>query len=76
MLINGYAIKNWNGRRYLKTRLAVNNGKNATVWVLAKEDAWMFRTIREARRLLNLVRADSRRPEAIHVVDRNGRIVV
>lgn len=72
----GYAIRDRRGRAWLKTRtLADDSGGSLTVWVHCDEDAMIFRRLPDAKRMLKVVRRDSRHPEAICILDPRWREV-
>ncbi|MBR7187799.1 MAG: hypothetical protein IKD53_04525 [Clostridia bacterium] len=72
----GYAIRDRKKRAWLATRiLADNQGGSLTVWVQSEEDALIFRKLPDAKRMLKAVRADSRWPNAIQIMDPRWREV-
>ncbi len=72
----GYAIRHRANRAWLATRtLADDLGGSLTVWVQSEEDAMIFKKLPDAKRMLKVVRADSRTPEAIRILDPRWREV-
>lgn len=72
----GYAIRHRANRAWLATRtLADDLGGSLTVWVQNEEDAMIFKKLPDAKRMLKLVRADSRMPGAIQILDPRWREV-
>lgn len=73
----GYAIRDKRKRAWLATRtLEDDMGGSLTVWVQSDEDAMIFRKLPDAKRMLKAVRADSRCPDAIKIIDPRWREVV
>lgn len=70
----GYAIRHKKNRAWLATRVRIYGG-TSTVWVQDEEDALIFRKLGEAKRMLKVVRQDSRTPEAIVILDPRWREV-
>ena len=70
----GYAIRHRKNRAWLATRVK-DDGGTLTVWVQDEADAMIFRKLPEAKRMLKTVRADSRTPEAIMILDPRWREV-
>lgn len=65
----GYAIRDRHGHAWLKTRHRVEGvGVPVTVWVQDEAEALIFKKLPEARRMLALVRRDSRHPDKIHIL--------
>lgn len=72
----GYAIRHRQNRAWLATRtLEDGKGGSLTVWVQDEEQAMIFRKLPEAKRMLKTVRADSRKPDAIIILDPHWREV-
>ena len=72
----GYAIRDKRKRAWLATRtLEDGMGGSLTVWVQNDEDAMIFRKLPDAKRMLKAVRADSRWPETIKIIDPRWREV-
>lgn len=70
----GYAIRHRQSRAWLATRIR-DDGGTLTVWVQDEEQAMIFRKLPEAKRMLKTVRADSRKPDAIIILDPHWREV-
>lgn len=72
----GYAIRDRRKHAWLATRtLEDGKGGSLTVWVQNDEDAMIFRNLPDAKRMLKAVRADSRWPETIKIIDPRWREV-
>ena len=66
----GYAIRDRRGHAWLKTRQRVEGVEvPVTVWVPDEEDAMLFNNLKDARHMLKVVRATSRHPGTIHILD-------
>lgn len=73
----GYAIRDKRKRAWLATRtLEDGMGGCLTVWVQSDEDAMIFRKLPDAKRMLKLLRSESRTPGAIIIIDPRWREVV
>ena len=70
----GYAIRHKQNRAWLATRIR-DDGGTLTVWVKDEEQAMIFRKLPEAKRMLKTVQADSRKPDAIIILDPRWREV-
>ena len=70
----GYAIRHRKNRAWLATRTR-DDGGTLTVWVQDEEQALIFKRLPDAKRMLKVVRADSRTPEAIQIMDPRWREV-
>lgn len=70
----GYAIRHRKNRAWLATRIK-DDGGTLTVWVRDEEGAMIFKKLPDAKRMLKVVRADSRTPEAIVILDPRWREV-
>ena len=70
----GYAIRHRKNRAWLATRVR-DDGGTLTVWVQDEEQAMIFRKLPDAKRMLKTVRADSRKPDAIIILDPRWREV-
>ena len=70
----GYAIRHRKNRAWLATRVK-DDGGTLTLWVQDEEQALIFKRLPEAKRMLKVVRADSRTPEAIQIMDPRWREV-
>lgn len=71
----GYAIRHKKNRAWLATRVRIDGDTTLSVWVQDEEDALVFRKLGEAKRMLKVVRQDSRTPEAIVILDPRWREV-
>ena len=72
----GYAIRDRHGHAWLKNRQRVAGVDcPVTVWVQDDEDALIFRRLKDAKRMLKVVRADSRRPDKIIILNPNWKAV-
>lgn len=71
----GYAIRHRKNRAWLATRTK-DDGGTLTVWVQDEADAMIFRKLGDAKRMLTVVRAESRTPGAIQILDPRWREVV
>lgn len=72
----GYAIRDKRNRAWLATRtLEDGKGGSLTVWVRGEDGALIFRKLPEAKRMLKVIRQDSRTPEAIVILDPRWREV-
>ena len=66
----GYAIRDRHGHAWLKTRERVEGVEvPVTVWVQDEEDAMLFNKLKDAKRMLTVVRSTSRHPERIRILD-------
>ena len=73
----GYAIRDKRKHAWLATRtLEDGRGGSLTVWVQSDEDAMIFRKLPDAKRMLKLLRSESRTPGAIIIIDPRWREVV
>lgn len=73
----GYAIRDKRKHAWLATRtLEDGMGGSLTVWVQSDEDAMIFRKLPDAKRMLKLLRSESRTPGAIIIIDPRWREVV
>ena len=73
----GYAIRDKRKRTWLATRTLEDDlGGSLTVWVQSDEDAMIFRKLPDAKRMLKLLRSESRTPGAIIIIDPRWREVV
>lgn len=70
----GYAIRDKRKRAWLATRTR-DDGGTLTVWVQDEEQALIFKRLPDAKRMLKVVRADSRMPGAIQILDPRWREV-
>ena len=70
----GYAIRHRKNRAWLAKRIK-DDGGTLTVWVQDEEGAMIFRKLPEAKRMLKVVRADSRMPGEITILDPRWREV-
>lgn len=70
----GYAIRHRKNRAWLATRTR-DDGGTLTVWVQDEEKALIFKRLPDAKRMLKLVRQDSRTPGAIQILDPRWREV-
>jgi hypothetical protein len=70
----GYAIRHRKNRAWLATRIK-DDGGTLTIWVQDEAQAMIFRKLPDAKRMLKVVRADSRTPEAIQIMDPRWREV-
>lgn len=70
----GYAIRHRKNRVWLAMRVKADGG-TLTGWVRDEEGAMIFRKLTDAKRMLKVVRADSRTPEAIQILDPRWREV-
>jgi hypothetical protein len=64
----GYAIRHRRNRAWLATRVR-DDGGTLTVWVKDEEQAMIFKKLPEAKRMLKVVRADSRMPGEITILN-------
>lgn len=64
----GYAIRHRKNRAWLATRVR-DDGGTLTVWVQDEEQAMIFKRLPEAKRMLKVVRADSRMPGEITILN-------
>ena len=72
----GYAIRHRKNRVWLASRTREDGESGSlTVWVHDEEQALIFRKLPDAKRMLKVVRADSRTPEAIQIMDPRWREV-
>lgn len=73
----GYAIRDKRKHAWLATRtLEDGMGGSLTVWVQSDEDTMIFRKLPDAKRMLKLLRSESRTPGAIIIIDPRWREVV
>lgn len=70
----GYAIRHRKNRAWLATRTR-DDGGTLTVWVQDEEQALIFKRLPDAKRMLKVVRQDSRTPGAIQILDPRWREV-
>ena len=72
----GYVIRDRYRRGWLADRQRIEpEGKPVTVYVRDPEDALQFRKLADARRMLKLLRSESKRPNAIVIIDPRWRVV-
>ena len=64
----GYAIRHRKNRAWLATRVR-DDGGTLTVWVQDEEQAMIFKKLPDAKRMLKVVRADSRMPGEITILN-------
>ena len=73
----GYAIRDRHDHGWLKTRTRVEGVPCAvTIFTLDEDEAMQFSSLKDARRMLKVVRAEHRRPDKVHVVDPRWRVIV
>lgn len=73
----GYAIRDKRNRAWLVATRTLKDdlGGSLTVWVRSEDGALIFRKLPEAKRMLKLLRAESRTPGAIVILDPRWREV-
>lgn len=73
----GYIIRD-RGRNAWFARRFKQDGQGeapVTVYVRQPELAWEFRSLRDAKRIQRMLRAESRQPGAIKIIDPRWRVV-
>lgn len=72
----GYVIKDRSRRGWFCTRHRPDpEGNPVTVYVKNPDDAMQWRSLKEARKMLKLLRSESRNPGAIQIIDPRWRVV-
>ena len=72
----GYAIRDKHNHCWLKTRAAIDGiPVPVTVWVQDEADAMEFKRLKDARRMLKVIRAQHRRPYKIQIMDPRWRVI-
>lgn len=72
----GYAIRDREGHQWLKTRVKIDGvDVPVTVWVQDEGEAMLFRRLKDAKRMLAVVREHHRRPEKVQVLSPAWKVV-
>ena len=73
----GFAIRDRYQHGWLQTRVQLEGVScPVTVWVGDETDAMEFRRLKDAKAMLRVLRKESRRPDLLHIINPQRRVVV
>lgn len=71
----GYVIRDKERRGYFGARYREDGSEPVSVYVREMDEAMAWGNLGEAKRMAKLLRAESRHPDGIRIIDPRGRVV-